>query len=101
MAAVNEALRYVIYLYVKHSVASVKNYALYTKPTNSEKSVIYNRHIPKPTRIFESLFEMVTAALGIKKSEQLIGAVVELKRRGKFRKHDKFWKPCFLFSRRQ
>lgn len=51
-AAVDEAMLCVTYLYLENVNGVLTNYALYTDPTNEEKSILYELQIMKLPKRF-------------------------------------------------
>lgn len=82
-SAVDDALRYVAYMYLKHVNRAMKKNALYTEHAHWERWVMYKIEDANLRRMFESLPNFVAVALGIMKTELLIRAVVELDEREK------------------
>lgn len=82
-AAVEEALRFVTYLYLEEANGALKNNALHTERKNRKKWVMYEYQSSKPPRVFESPPNSILAALGIMNPEPLTRAVVKLGKKGK------------------
>lgn len=95
--AVDEAMRYVPYLYQEHSNSELTNNTLYIKHTNCEKWVIYERQGALLARVVESLPDHVEAALGNMKPEPSTRAVVEFHERTQGDKQELFWNAAFIF----